>query len=144
MWDIFKSKKRKQDELEKHDAEIIAKFQKAEIERIEQEKKAEEEKLAAEEEERKKIEPHVEVISIDFDEGDPRTGAFELDWNEPFVDWLRVAGYEGETNENIVDMWFSDLCKNVAIETWEQYDADPTNRKYIQSERISDGRKSVS
>lgn len=89
-------------------------------------------------------EPRIKVVQIDFPEDDPRQGSFELEWNQAFIQWLRLAGYPGTTDEQVVDLWFQDMCKNVAMETWEQYDADPSNRNYVQVEDIGNGRKSVS
>ena len=43
-------------------------------------------------------------------------GYFELDWNEDFVGLLGEAGYAGETPEQIVDLWFNDLCRSVAAD----------------------------
>jgi len=108
--------------------------------------KAEEERIKAEEERIKAeavVEPRINVKQIDFTDNNPRDGAFELDWNKEFVDWLRLAGYPGEKDEQVVDIWFTELCKNVAIETWEQHNADPDHR-YINVEDLGDGRKSVS
>lgn len=90
------------------------------------------------------LEPQIKVVQIEFPENDPRQGAFELEWNKEFVQWLRTSGYPGTTDEQVVDLWFQDLCKNVAMETWEQYDADPANRNYVRIEDIGNGRKSVS
>ena len=148
---MFKSKARKQAE---RDAEVQKAVQaaleaKEEAERLEAERQAqlakeEEERLAKEAEEKAKIEPRIDVTSVDFESGDPRQGSFELDWNEQFVEWLRLSGYAGKEDEQVVDLWFQDMCKNVAMETWEQYDADPTNRSIVTKEDIGDGRTSVS
>jgi hypothetical protein len=45
-----------------------------------------------------------------------RNGFFELDWNEYFVLQLRSNGYQGDTDESIVDQWFQDLCRNIGAE----------------------------
>ncbi len=59
-------------------------------------------------------EPWISVVDVGFENpGDPKTGYFELDWNQAFVQKLVEAGYSGRTDEMIVDMWFDDLCRGV-------------------------------
>jgi hypothetical protein len=60
--------------------------------------------------------PWVKVVEVHFDKDNPTRGYFELDWNEDFVGLLGEAGYAGETPEAIVDLWFNDLCRSVALE----------------------------
>ena len=59
-------------------------------------------------------EPYVKVISVDFEEDNPGNGYFELDWNKPFVDKLIESGYTGASQEEIVDQWFTELCRNIS------------------------------
>lgn len=59
-------------------------------------------------------EPWVKVLQVNFDPENPSRGYFELDWNEPFVQKLAESGYTGQNNEEIVDQWFTDLCKGIA------------------------------
>ena len=61
--------------------------------------------------------PWVTVVEGHFDKDDPTRGYFELDWNADFVGLLGEAGYAGENDEEIVDLWFNDLCRSVASET---------------------------
>ena len=63
-----------------------------------------------------KGEPYVKVLNIDMEEGNPGQGYFELDWNKPFVEKLRASGYTGETENDIVDAWFTTLCRSVSNE----------------------------
>ena len=59
-------------------------------------------------------EPWVEVKSIEFaNPDDPRSGAFELDWNNAFIESLIESGYSGRSDDDIVEMWFNDLCRGV-------------------------------
>lgn len=59
-------------------------------------------------------EPWVRVIKVTFeDPRKPSSGYFELDWNQHFIKQLVDAGYSGRTDEDIVDMWFNDLCRGV-------------------------------
>lgn len=62
-------------------------------------------------------EPWVKVINVQFvDPKNPSTGFMELDWNNLFVASLIEAGYSGRTDEDVVDMWFTDLCRGVTKE----------------------------
>ena len=83
-------------------------------------------------------EPWVEVISMDIDPKDPGQGSFELDWNDKFVANLVRAGYQGKTDQDIVDNWFRAVCRNVVMETYEQEQADPTNRQNNRRELCND------
>lgn len=69
-----------------------------------------------------KREPWVSVLDTSINPRDPRNGFFELDWNEFFIDQLRFAGYKGETDEDLIDRWFRDLCLSVAAEDKELLD----------------------
>lgn len=62
-------------------------------------------------------EPWVAVLDTHVNKENIRNGFFELDWNEYFVLNLREAGYIGATEEEVVDAWFSELCKNVGSES---------------------------
>lgn len=68
--------------------------------------------------------PWVKVVEVHFDKDNPQRGYFELDWNDDFVGLLGEAGYAGETPEAIVDLWFNDLCRSVALE------AESEDREY--------------
>ena len=80
-------------------------------------------------------EPWVSVVDTKFDEGTPNQGFMELDWNKPFVEFLKQNGYEGATDEEIVEKWFTELCKNIGGQLEEESkfvaDADklPKRRK---------------
>jgi hypothetical protein len=58
----------------------------------------------------------VGVLDTQVNKDNIRNGFFELDWNNEFIEQLLDAGYKGETNEEIVDMWFKDLARNVLQE----------------------------
>ena len=40
-----------------------------------------------------------------------------------FVAKLVRAGYQGKTDNDIVDNWFQDVCRNVVLESYEQEQA---------------------
>lgn len=91
-------------------------------------------------------EPWVNVIGMELDPNNMTQGAFELDWNEIFVARLVKAGYmmkPDDTDAEIVDRWFQNVCRNVVMETWEQEQAMNPNR-VVKSRDIGDGRREVS
>jgi hypothetical protein len=58
-------------------------------------------------------EPWVAVLDTKVNIQNPRNGFFELDWNEPFIAMLKANGFQGENDEEIVDHWFRELCRNI-------------------------------
>ena len=74
-------------------------------------------------------EPYVQILGIEVDLDNLGQGAFELDWNDVFVAKLVRAGYPGKTDQDVVDNWFKEVCRNVLLETYEQEQADPEKRK---------------
>ena len=66
-----------------------------------------------------KDEPWVNCLSMDFGGKTALEGSFELDWNEQFVDKLREAGYTGPTPDIIVNQWFMEVCRNIALEEFD-------------------------
>jgi hypothetical protein len=104
-------------------------------------------KLSPKEAATTKGEPWVEIVSMDLDPADPGNGAFELDWNDKFVANLIRNGYQGKTDQDIVDNWFKTVCRNVVLETWEQDQADPEKRQqqeYNKRRDLGNGRTEVS
>ena len=88
-------------------------------------------------------EPWVEVLGMDIDKDNPANGAFELDWNDKFVANLIRAGYQGKTDQDIVDNWFKTVCRNVIQENFEQEQADPSNRPNNRRD-LGNGRTEIS
>ena len=88
-------------------------------------------------------EPWVEVLSMDIDKDNPGNGAFELDWNDKFLSNLIRAGYQGKTDQDIVDNWFKSVCRNVIQENFEQEQADPEIRASNRRD-LGDGRTEIS
>jgi len=87
-------------------------------------------------------EPWVNILSIEIDPENIGNGAFELDWNDIFVAKLVRAGYKGKDDAQIVDQWFQTICRNVVLETYEQYEANNTNG--LQRKDLGNGRTEVS
>ena len=91
-----------------------------------------------------KGQPWVEVLGIEVDESDPGQGAFELDWNDVFITKLVRAGFQGKTDQDLVDNWFKAVCRNVVTETYEQDQADPEKRAESRRRDLGNGRTEVS
>lgn len=95
-----------------------------------------------------KGEPYVTMVRMDIDPENLHQGAFELDWNDIFVARLVKAGYmikREDTDSEIVDRWFQNVCRHVVMETWEQEQAIRTSgAQYVNTRDIGDGRSEVS
>jgi hypothetical protein len=108
--------------------------------------------LSAKEKATQAGEPYVNILSMEVDPKDINSGAFELDWNDKFVLNLIRAGFkirDDDTDSQIVDRWFQTVCRNVALELYEQQQADPDNRykadlRTVSTKDIGDGRTEVS
>ena len=91
-------------------------------------------------------EPWLAILKMDINPENLHEGSFELDWNEKFVANLVRAGYQmkpDDTDNDIVDRWFQNVCRNVVLETWEQEQATNPNR-VVKTRDIGDGRSEVS
>jgi hypothetical protein len=94
-----------------------------------------------------KGEPWVNIVSVELDPDNIGNGAFELDWNEKFITNLVRAGYKGKTDSDMVDQWFSDVCRNVLAENYEQWEANQpmdARPRIIDKKDIGGGRTEVS
>jgi hypothetical protein len=113
---------------------------KAEIPKV---KKKSEKELATE-----RGEPYVTILSMEIDPENMQQGAFELDWNDKFVANLIRAGYQmsaKDTDSEIVDRWFTTVCRNIVLETYEQYEAmNPERDRVVKTRDLGDGRSEVS
>jgi hypothetical protein len=88
-------------------------------------------------------EPWVAVLNTHVNPDSPRNGFFELDWNEYFVLMLRNNGYTGVTEEEIVDQWFSDLCREVGSDE-NVPGMDRRGSGYINVNNLGNGKSEVS
>lgn len=88
----------------------------------------------------KSEEPMVKVLNMNVNPDNPRNGFFELDWNDEFVNMLVQNGYQGNSQEEIVDRWFQSLCRTIGN---EQGLGDVAGG-YIQINRRDDGKSEVS
>ena len=86
---------------------------------------------------------------MDIDPENINAGSFEMDWNDKFILNLIRAGYkmrDDDTDNMIADRWFQTICRNIALEVYEQAQADPTNRdlREIKTRDLGNGRTEVS
>ena len=116
-------------------------------------KKKEDSVLSDKEKATKEGMPYVNILKMELDPYDINTGAFELDWNDKFVLNLIKSGFkicEDDTDTIIVERWFQTVCRNVALELYEQQQADPENRamasdmRVVRAKDLGDGRTEVS
>jgi hypothetical protein len=94
-------------------------------------------------------EPYVQILRMDLDPENINAGSFELDWNDKFILNLIRAGFkykDSDTDNDIIDRWFQTICRNIALEVYEQAQADPVNRELrpISSKDLGNGRTEVS
>jgi hypothetical protein len=93
-------------------------------------------------------EPYVTILSMEIDPENMQSGAFELDWNDKFVANLVRAGYQmnpKDSDADIVDRWFTAVCRNIVLETYEQEQAmNPERDRVVKTRDIGDGRSEVS
>jgi len=114
---------------------------------VSREKKVKEQPKTAKEIATDNKEPYVNIVSLDVDLNNLHQGAFELDWNEIFVARLVKAGYmikKDDTDAEIVDRWFQNVCRHVVMETWEQEEAIAKSGMWVRSTDVGNGRTEVS
>ena len=121
------------------------------VQEVEQPKKVKKKvELSLKEKANASNEPYVAIIKVDLDPNNINNGAFELDWNDKFMLNLIKSGYklkQEDTESEIVDRWFQTICRNIALEVYEQEQADPEKRsdiRVIRQRDIGDGRTEVS
>lgn len=115
-------------------------------------KQKSETKLSAKELATKNDEPYISINKVEIDPNNINNGAFELDWNDKFLLNLIRAGYkksENDTDNEIVDRWFQTVCRNIALEMYEQEMADPEKRRndmvrVVSQRDLGNGRTEIS
>ena len=86
-------------------------------------------------------EPWVAVLDTQINPNNIRNGFFELDWNNEFIEQLLDAGYNGESNEEIVDQWFRTIVSQMLEDEGQDADRD---MGYINVVPIDKGKSEVS
>ena len=62
-------------------------------------------------------EPWVGIVDNGFNPEQGVNGVyFEFDWNNQWIEFLRKNGYNGLSEDEIVEQWFSDVCRSQAEE----------------------------
>lgn len=89
-------------------------------------------------------EPWVGIVDHGFNPEDGVNGVyFEFDWNKEWIDFLRANGYHGKTEEEIVEQWFSHVCRSQSEETPYEPEPVPFNSgRVINRYRGQDGKTS--
>ena len=97
-------------------------------------------------------EPYINIVRMVVDPNDVNSGSVELDFNDKFVLNLIRAGYkmkDTDTDNDIVDRYWVNLCRATVLETFEQQIADPEKRvnsdmRNVRTKDLGDGRTEVS
>lgn len=63
---------------------------------------------------------------------------FQLDWNDQWVEFLRKNGYHGFSDEQVVEQWFSDVCRS-QVESTEPAEPIPFNSGRVINRIQRDG-----
>ena len=103
-------------------------------------KKTKNSKAKSKKDTKKSEQPMVKVLNMNVNADNPRNGFFELDWNDEFVNMLTQHGYQGNSQEEIVDRWFQTLCRTIGNEQG----IDSVSSGYVQINRRDDGKTEVS
>ena len=146
MFEIFKNLFAKRESV-KSKTETPAKRSPATRKKKESTEKS---KLTEKEIATKNGEPWISILRVEVNSENINNGSFELDWNDKFVLNLIRSGYkirEDDTDSMIVDRWFQTVCRNIALEVYEQEQADPDNRgdlRQIRRKDIGNGRSEIS
>lgn len=94
-----------------------------------------------------KEEPKVDVLKFDFDPANPRLGSIELDWNTEFVELLTKHGYIGASEEEIVDKWLNDVCRNIVANEYEGANVPPSKlsaANLVSRKPLGNGKSEIS
>ena len=122
---------------------LFDRFRKKSAKPAEPREKIEKVKKSAKELATEKGEPYVAILGMEVDPENLHQGSFELDWNSIFVTRLVKAGYmmkETDTDADIVDRWFQNVCRHVVMETFEQEEAMNPQTRFIRSRDLGGGR----
>ena len=122
---------------------LFDRFKKKNQKPTESKEKPEKVKKSAKDLATEKGEPYVAILGMEVDPENLHQGSFELDWNSIFVTRLVRAGYmmkETDTDSDIVDRWFQNVCRHVVMETFEQEEAMNPQR-FVRSRDLGDGRR---
>jgi hypothetical protein len=90
-----------------------------------------------------KGEPYICVLNSEYNPDEKLDGLFfEFDWNDKWIEELKAAGYTGFTEDQIVQRWFTDICRGVVQETDQVYQEEqpmPFNSQRIIKKESNPG-----
>jgi hypothetical protein len=98
-------------------------------------------------------EPYISIVNLELDPTNINSGSIEFDFNEIFVARLVKAGYmmnKNDTDTDIIDRWWTQVCRQVVLEVYEQQWADPSKRESdlmrpsLNRKDLGDGRSEIS
>ena len=88
-----------------------------------------------------KGEPYVGVLKTHFNPQEPKNRFFELDWNDKFIEDLMTSGYTGEKDEEVINKWFNDLCRNIMLEDMDEDVVDALKENIKENKKeLGDGK----
>jgi len=84
-------------------------------------------------------EPWVNVVKMGVNPTNVAAGFFELDWNDEFIAMLHENAYVGQSDEEVVNKWFNDVCRTVLIQEKadQDYGLEQTEREDVEIRRDS-------
>lgn len=95
-----------------------------------------------------KGEAYFDIVNMEIDPANINAGAFEFDWNDKMVADLIRHGYQmnpKDTDSDIIDRWFTNVCRHIVMETYEQHEAmNPERDRVVKTRNLGDGRSEVS
>jgi hypothetical protein len=63
-------------------------------------------------------EPWVSIVEEGLDPTQGPSGFyFVFDWNNHWIELLRQHGYEGDTEDEMMERWFTDVCRNEVMQS---------------------------
>lgn len=86
-----------------------------------------------------KKEPWVNVVKMGVNPTNVAAGFFELDWNDEFIAMLHENEYVGQSDEEVVNKWFNDVCRTVLIQEKadQDYGLEQSEREDVEIRRDS-------
>lgn len=78
--------------------------------------------------------PYIAILNIEYDEKNSQY-AFEFDWNEYFIDELKENKFNGVTDNELVDDWFTAFSTMVASESGKVILTDPEDMRKVTKKK---------
>ena len=114
---ISQAIKQHEKEKEREEEEKYEELKRQEEERLEQERIR---VATAKKEATEKGIPWFTIIDFNLDPENVTVPQYvEFDWNDAFIQKLKALGING-TDEEIIDQYFQDLCKTIALQSYDE------------------------